>query len=258
MAVLVGRASVIGAIVALATTACAPLPISATGQLAEVEKQSLVGSSEEDVRGLLGAPTYTVGAGPRAYLLYAGQGTEDGIFMLTHPAFYLFMAMFGGNPVIADDVLHCLLVELREGEVVQAKLESVPGSPPASPCFDRFADDADFVAAKTNWGVVDERETALADCDTLGGEIMATKQDIALLMPSDQIPGVGENFLTALAGSVLLVPFMTQGADRAQRAELAELRKTYRHFEDLAEHHECDFEVTPLAEIEAEYPPRDR
>lgn len=41
-------------------------------------------------------------------------------------------------------------------------------------------------------------------------------------------------------------------------AELAELREAYRHLEDLAKRHACDFEVTPLSEIKAEHPPKDR
>ena len=252
------RASVIGATVALAMTACAPVPISPTGQLAEADKTTLIGSSEQDVRDLLGAPKYTVGADSSAYLMYEAEGTEEGVFMLTHPVFYIFLAMVGEGPVFAIDVLHCLLVELRDGEVVQAKLESVPSSPAASPCTGMFAGDAAFVSAKTDWGIFDEREAALADCGILRTEIAATKRDITLLMPSAHISGAGENFLTAVAGSMLLVPLMTQGTDRAQRAELAKLREAYSHLEDLAERHACDFEVTPLTEIKAEHPPKDR
>ena len=136
--------------VVLLASGCVVIPTSATGPLAETKEASLVGSTEEEIRTLLGEPAFSAANHNTSYLAYGAGGTQE-YFIATHPLFYI-LAMSG--PVVTDDVVHCLLVELRDDKVIRARLESVFApvleSTPNN-CPRAFSKDEDFMAFVTDW-----------------------------------------------------------------------------------------------------------
>ena len=109
------------------------------------EETNLVGSTEGEVRTILGAPDFAIEHGNATYLLYGASGTEE-TFILTHPVFYI-LAMSG--PVLTGNVMHCLLVEVVDGTVVRTELQSRGGRPTECPLA--FSNDKKFMQFATAW-----------------------------------------------------------------------------------------------------------
>ena len=117
---------------------------------------------------------FTIQLRNTTYLLYSASGKQES-FVLAHPLIYI-MAMSG--PVVTANVMHCLLVEVLDDQVVRAEFESSGGfySLPKE-CLALFSKDEAFMAVVPQW----VRARAKAGDTTSASEIARLFQDEELI-----------------------------------------------------------------------------